>query len=89
MCARTPVVGFSAGGINDMVCDGATGLLADPAEGPAGLARLMLVLGRDRAIRESLAAEARQYSFRYHIPVATARLLEVYEQAARESRTRP
>ncbi|MBM3499101.1 MAG: glycosyltransferase family 4 protein [Armatimonadetes bacterium] len=78
MCARTPIVGFNAGGINDMVCDGSTGLLADPAEGPKGLARLMLGLGRDPTMRQTLALEAQRYSFRYHIPHATHRLLEVY-----------
>jgi glycosyltransferase involved in cell wall biosynthesis len=83
MCARTPVVGFNAGGINDMVCDGSTGLLADPQEGPEGLSRLMLRLGRDATLRERLANEANEASLRYHIPVATRRLLQVYRQAQR------
>jgi glycosyltransferase involved in cell wall biosynthesis len=89
MCARTPIVGFNAGGINDMVCDGSTGLLASPAEGIAGLTRLMLTLGRDRDARETLGAEAQRSSFRYHIPTATLRLLEVYDQATREAHSRP
>ena len=87
MCARTPIIGFNAGGINDMVCDGSTGLLADPAEGPDGLTRLMLTLGRDRTTREALAAGAHQSSLRYHIPRATHRLLEVYHQALRIPRS--
>jgi len=83
MCARTPVVGFNAGGINDMLADGSAGLLADPSEGAAGLTRLMLTLGRDRATRDKLAAQAHDDSLRYHIPTATRRLVEVYEQALR------
>jgi glycosyltransferase involved in cell wall biosynthesis len=86
MCARTPVVGFDAGGINDMVQDGLAGLLADPTEGAGGLARRMLALGRDPQMRASLAAAAHDASLRYHIPRATRRLLEVYAQAQREAR---
>ena len=86
MCARTPVVGFNAGGINDMVCDGSTGLLASLDEGADGLTRRMLALGRDERTRATLAAEAHRASLRFHIPVATQRLLEVYDQAATEAR---
>jgi 1,2-diacylglycerol 3-alpha-glucosyltransferase len=89
MCARTPVVGFNAGGINDMVADGSTGLLAPVEEGTEGLARRMLVLGRDEKTRTALAAEAHRASLRYHIPVATRRLLEVYDQAIAAARSRP
>ncbi|MBM3475060.1 MAG: glycosyltransferase family 4 protein [Armatimonadetes bacterium] len=89
MCAWTPVVGFNAGGINDMVADGSTGLLASVEEGVEGLARRMLRLGRDGEFRAALAAEAHRTSLRYHIPVATQRLLEVYDQAVTAARSRP
>jgi glycosyltransferase involved in cell wall biosynthesis len=89
MCARTPIVGFDAGGVKDMVSEGSTGLLASVTEGCEGLARRMLALGRDEKIRATLAAEAHRASLRYHIPVATRRLLEVYDQAIAAARSRP
>jgi len=81
MAAHTPVVGFDAGGVNDMVQHGETGLLVPPDEGLDGLARAMLQLGRDEHTRTRLATAAQAASRRYHLPVATRRLLEVYEQA--------
>jgi 1,2-diacylglycerol 3-alpha-glucosyltransferase len=85
MCARTPVIGFNSGGINDMVTHAETGLLVPPAEGVDGLAQAMLDLGRDPAIRARLASAAHEASLRYHIPFATTRLLEVYDHAVREA----
>ena len=81
MAARTPIAGVDAGGINDMVRHGETGLLSAPAEGLEGLARVMLELGRDPERRASLAAAAQRASMKYHIPQATECLLEVYRQA--------
>ncbi|MGQ9732074.1 MAG: glycosyltransferase [Candidatus Zipacnadales bacterium] len=89
MAAGNPIVGFEAGGISDMVRHGETCWLASPKEGQAGLARAMLELGRDRALRERLAQAARLASRCYDIPVATERLLRMYEQAlALHSQTR-
>lgn len=82
MAARTPIAGIDAGGINDMVRDGETGLLAAPAKGAAGLAMVMLELGRNADRRSRMARAAQQASLRYHIPRATDRLLEVYAIAS-------
>jgi glycosyltransferase involved in cell wall biosynthesis len=84
LCARAPIVAFDAGGINDMVADGETGLLAPVDEGPQGLARRMVRLGTDPALRQQLAEAGSVACRRYHIPAATERLLEVYELALRE-----
>jgi 1,2-diacylglycerol 3-alpha-glucosyltransferase len=81
MAARTPIAGIDAGGINDMVKHGETGLLAAAAEGADGLARVMLELGRNPHRRSQMARAAQQASLGYHIPRATARLLEVYATA--------
>lgn len=81
MAARTPIAGIDAGGINDMVTHGETGLLTPAAEGADGLARVMLELGTDAERRSRMAEAARQASLRYHIPRATDRLLEVYAMA--------
>lgn len=88
MYARTPIVAMDAGGINDMVRHGSTGLLVPPNEGCEGLCRAMIALGRDTALRTRLGAQAHEDSLRYHIPVATQRLIEVYEQAQREASKR-
>jgi 1,2-diacylglycerol 3-alpha-glucosyltransferase len=81
MAARTPIAGIDAGGINDMVEDGVTGLLSPPDEGVEGLARVMLELGRNEALRARMAEAAREASRRYDIPQATGKLIEVYEAA--------
>lgn len=81
MAARTPVAGIDAGGINDMVQHGETGLLAPEGEGVEGLARVMLELGRNETKRSEMAMAAQEASRRYDIPHATGRLLEVYRTA--------
>jgi glycosyltransferase involved in cell wall biosynthesis len=54
-----PVVGTDAGGIPDMVGDGETGFVR-PVRDVAGLAQCVLAILRDVALRERLAANARQ-----------------------------
>jgi len=81
MAARTPVAGIDAGGINDMVKHGETGLLSPTNEGVEGLAGAMLELGRDAGKRQRMAEAAQRVSHRYDIPLATARLVDVYRRA--------
>jgi len=81
MAAQTPIAGPDAGGINDMVEHGVTGLLAPPASGAEGLARVMLELGADADLRGRLGEAAQKASRQYDIPNATGRLIRVYEQA--------
>ena len=81
MAAWTPIAGIDAGGINDMVKHGETGLLSPPTEGMRGLASVMLELGRDAGKRRRMAEAAQRASQRYDIPLATVRLLDVYRRA--------
>jgi glycosyltransferase involved in cell wall biosynthesis len=55
----TPIVATNVGGIPDIVVDGQTGLLAEPAN-PESLANAILRLHRNPALASKLAANARE-----------------------------
>ncbi len=82
MAAQTPIIGVDAGGINDMVTHGETGLLTPVSGGIAALTRAMLDLGGDRGKRLAMGRAAQAASAQYDIPNATSRLVEVYHLAA-------
>jgi glycosyltransferase involved in cell wall biosynthesis len=58
MAAGTPVVATALDGIDEIVEDARHGLLVPPGNAPA-LARAMVLLARDRALRSGYAAAAR------------------------------
>ena len=78
MAVGTPVAALRAPGAVDMIEDGNNGLLADPDEGPAGLARCALRLARDPDLCTALSQRARQWVRRYDLPTVIDRLLELY-----------
>ncbi|MEO0054868.1 MAG: hypothetical protein RLZZ50_815 [Verrucomicrobiota bacterium] len=58
MAWAKPVVGCRAGGVPDVVCDGATGILVPPGDSPA-LAAALIRLASDPSLRARLGAAAR------------------------------
>lgn len=78
MAAGTPVVAVEALGSVDVLAEGG-GLLV-PAQEEA-FADAVLELMADEPRRRALGREAAQAAQRYAVPVATARLLAVYEEA--------
>ena len=85
LACGTPVVGFAAGGIPDLVRPGRTGLLApvgDAAALRAAIARLL----RDHEDRERMGREARAVAeAEYASPVQVARYLALYRRLLGEA----
>lgn len=80
MACGTPVVGFAAGGIPDMVRPGRTGLLA-PVGDTAALRRAVLALLGDDEGRARMGREARAVAeAEYAAPVQVAQYLALYRR---------
>ncbi len=58
MAFGCPVVSTRAGGIPEIVVDGETGLLAEPGD-PTSLARAIVELARDPAMRREMGRQGR------------------------------
>lgn len=80
MNASLPIVATTAGGITDVVEDGANGLTVPPRD-PAALARAQLKLIEDTALRARLAAEAHRRREDLSSPRMAALTLKCYETA--------
>lgn len=80
MNAALPIVATTAGGITDVVEDGANGLTVPPRDHEA-LARAQLRLIRDPALRARLAAEAHRRREDFSSPRMAALTLKCYETA--------
>jgi glycosyltransferase involved in cell wall biosynthesis len=59
LCNSLPVIATCVGGIPDMIKNGENGLLVKPNDSP-GLARAILLLLNDNAVREKLAGNAKK-----------------------------
>jgi glycosyltransferase involved in cell wall biosynthesis len=95
MAAGTPVVGTRAAGVQDVIDDGRTGLLANPGDA-AALAGAAILLLRDPASRERLARAGREEAARRaSSSTSAARLEALYREAIalpltrRDARPRP
>lgn len=62
MASGLPVVAVAEGGVRDIVRDGETGLMIDPAAPPEAFARAVLELADDAARRERMARAARAHA---------------------------
>lgn len=80
MACGTPVVGFDAGGIGEMVRDGETGCLV-PTEDVQALAAALLATRRDPVWRTAMAARCRETVLaRYTLVLQARRYLQLYHQ---------
>jgi len=80
MNASLPIIATTAGGITDVVEDGANGLTVAPRD-PTALARAGLRLINDAPLRQSLAAEAHRRREDFSSPRMAALTLKCYETA--------
>jgi glycosyltransferase involved in cell wall biosynthesis len=79
MACGLPLVGTRVGGIPAIIEDGATGLLAPPAD-PAALAQAMARLIADGALRRRMGAAARaKVEAEFSWPIIAQRTLAVYK----------
>ena len=89
MACGTPVVGFSVGGIPEMVRPGITGILA-PAEDVDGLCRAILEVLRCPEKHTAMAANCRRIVMdEYRLEDQIWRYAQVYETALKELPPRP
>jgi glycosyltransferase involved in cell wall biosynthesis len=84
MASGTPLVATNVGGLPEVIDDGETGLLV-PARDPAALASALERLLRDPALRERLAAAARERVRDYELPAIAARFGRLYDELLAES----
>lgn len=80
MNASLPIVATTAGGITDVIEDGANGLTVRPRS-PEELAKAQLRLIKDAPLRERLAAEAHRRREDFSSPRMAALTLKCYETA--------
>jgi glycosyltransferase involved in cell wall biosynthesis len=85
MAAGVPVLASKVGGVPDLIEDGQTGLFCDPQQPESfrtGVARLL----DDPALRQRLAADARQRALeRFHPQVIARRHLEIYREVLKKA----
>lgn len=88
MATGLPVVAARVGGNPELVCDGATGRLYDPAE-PAGLECALLPYLRDRSLRVSHGRAGRdRVAQNFSLDSMVAGYLALYDGVLRERRGR-
>jgi glycogen synthase len=88
MASGAPVISSSIGGITDLIVDGESGLLVDPAN-PRQLANAITTLARDPALRRRLACAAFERSGSFTASAVVERLEQIYAQIAPPARRRP
>jgi len=89
MAAGTPVVATVGFGAIDMIADGVNGFLISRIHATDQMTELVLKLASDRRLREKLSRQAREYSKRWRVDIATDRLLYVYDVTRRLARGEP
>ena len=85
MALGIPVVGAAVGGIPAVIVDGECGRVVPPGDSPA-LAKALVDLGRDAALRGKLGEAARRRAEAFSTAVAEAKMRAVYDELVREKR---
>jgi glycosyltransferase involved in cell wall biosynthesis len=81
MACGTPVVGFSSGGLLDIVRPGQTGWLATPGDAKSLRESLRMALTQEDAARNELSEHCRQVAVdNYALPVTASRYAELYKR---------
>ena len=81
MAAGKPVVATRVGGVSELVEDGASGYTVAPGD-VEGLARHIIVLLNDVALRQRMGQRARQLVGRFRLETVAAQYRELYYQVA-------
>lgn len=87
MYVGTPVVALATPGARDMIRHEVNGMLVAPQAGAEGLASAARRLLRDPALRRRVVRGGREFARRCDFRQVAARLVEVYQQAARLAAT--
>jgi len=82
MCSGVPVIAMHVGGLSEIIEHGKSGLLVD-GRSAEGLARAVVRLAEDAALRERIAGEGRDRAREMFSEERMLReILEVYRQVA-------
>ena len=82
MACGKPVVGFDVGAVGELIDDGRTGILVPPFD-PDGLARAVVRLLRDDALRAGMGRAAREKALRcYDVRRTIGAAIDVLESKA-------
>ena len=80
LAAGRPVIGSRISGIQNVIQDGETGVLVPPGD-PGALARAIVRCLRERAVRDGMAARARDAARAYGVDAMLSQLDELYRHA--------
>ena len=83
MATGLPVVASRVGGIPEVVRDGRTGILVEPANARA-LADALMELCRDENLRITMGADAKDRAAAFDWKTITPRILSIYQEALGE-----
>ena len=81
MASGLPVIGVRAGGVQDLIRDGETGLLCAPGD-EAALIAATRQLAEDATLRRTMGAAARQEAERHTWDAVFDQLMDCYEGLA-------
>ncbi len=80
MACGTPIAGFAAGGIPEMVIDGKTGILAEPGDIDGLCSSIRTILTQD-GLREAMSRNCRETVLKHYTPELQARrYLDIYQR---------
>ena len=73
------MVAFAVGGLREVVCDGATGLLVAKGDVP-GLRRGYVSLVQDPTLGDQLGRAGKQFAARFTVEAHVMQLMDLYEE---------
>ena len=79
LAAGRPVVAFAVGGMREIVCDGATGLLVAKGDVP-GLVEAIVRLVQNPTLGDQLGRAGKQFAARFTVEAHVMQLMDLYEE---------
>ena len=79
LAAGRPVVAFAVGGLREIVCDGATGLLVAKGDVP-GLVEAIVSLVQNPTLGDQLGRAGKQFAARFTVEAHVVQLMDLYEE---------
>ena len=79
LAAGRPVVAFAVGGLREIVCDGATGLLVAKGDVP-GLVEAIVSLVQNPTLGDQLGRAGKQFAARFTVEAHVMQLMDLYEE---------
>ena len=74
------MVAFAVGGLREVVCDGATGLLVAKGDVPGLVGEAMVSLVQDPTLGDQLGRAGKQFAARFTVEAHVMQLMDLYEE---------